>query len=448
MKYLALSLEALSPLAIRADHSLEGADATPYISGTALAGSLAAVHRLYHPDNTEDFEKLFLSGQVQYPDLYPATFKNERKHSEAVEQAITLPVYPLPKTAQSCKRFSGFLPFKDTEEKDIEDTEEEDANHGVRDSLIDWALFRLADRANEARTEKVDASVLIDPFQKYKLCPVCQKKGDERPMDSFSAYYRRIGQDGLMMSARTDITRLQTHTGINRDTGTVQEGILYNRRVFDEHTRFWGMVKIADELARTFMQYIEEVGSSGLVRVGTGRTRGMGKVSISIEPIGDEGEHFQTFRQHLTAFNKKLRGAADLFSSKKGLTLDLRPFYFALTLHSPVILRDASLRYRGIIDKDVLADLGLPADHITLIHQAASTRRVTGWNDLWGTPRTNEIAIDTGSVFLFESTLARSDLEKALFRIESEGIGQRRAEGFGRICVSDPFHCEVELQYE
>ncbi len=67
-------------------------------------------------------------------------------------------------------------------------------------------------------------------------------------------------------------------------------------------------------------------------------------------------------------------------------------------------------------------------------------------NDLWGTPRTNEIAIDAGSVFLFGSTLSKKDLEEALFGLEREGIGQRRAEGFGRVCVSDPFHCEVKLK--
>ena len=425
MKYLALNLKALSPLAIRADHAQEGADSAPYISGTALAGSLAAVHRLYLPDNTDDFEKLFLSGQVQYPDLYPANIKNEGMHN-----ATRLPVYPLPKTAQSCKRFYGFLA--------LEDAEEEEAGHGVRDALIDWALFRLADR-----TDKADASLLIAPFQAYKVCPVCKKY----PMDSFSNYYRRRSSDGRMIAASAN-TRLQTHTGINRDTGTVQEGILYNRRVFDEHTRFWGMIKIADELVLTFTQFIEEVGLSGLVRVGTGRTRGMGKVSISVEPMNDEDEQFQSLHKHLAAFDKTLRRTADMFFSSTGFTFDLERFYFVLTLHSPVILRDASLRYHGSIDKDVLAELGLPAEHLTLVHQAASTRRVTGWNDLWGTPRTNEIAIDTGSVFLLESTLAQADLEEALFRIENEGIGQRRAEGFGRICVSDPFHCEVGLQYE
>ena len=82
-----------------------------------------------------------------------------------------------------------------------------------------------------------------------------------------------------------------------------------------------------------------------------------------------------------------------------------------------------------------------------VIYQSASTKRITGWNELWGTPRANDIAIDSGSVFLFASQKPLDeDLADRLYTLEEEGIGRRRAEGFGRICISDPFHLEVELQ--
>ncbi len=72
---------------------------------------------------------------------------------------------------------------------------------------------------------------------------------------------------------------------------------------------------------------------------------------------------------------------------------------------------------------------------------------MSGWNELWGTPRTNEYALDIGSVFLFGTTIEPiNSLWQALFRLEEEGAGQRRTEGFGRICVSDPFHLEVTLK--
>src|SRR5437868_12373813 len=77
MQHFSLQLEAMSPMAIRADHAPGGVENATYISGTTLLGSLAALHRLAHPDDTSTFERLFLSGQVQYPDLYPASFRHD-----------------------------------------------------------------------------------------------------------------------------------------------------------------------------------------------------------------------------------------------------------------------------------------------------------------------------------------------------------------------------------
>lgn len=433
MKYFALNLIVKAPLAIRADHSPEGATTAKYIPGASLAGSLASLHCLYYSENTDDFEKLFIAGQVHYSDLHPATLNDPEMQNEN-----RVPIYPIPKTAQTCKRNPGFRHIFRGERDKVKEGD----RHGVRDSLLDWALFSLADKGNRASNDQntVPPSVLLAPFQDDKNCSY---PGCDSLMDHYSGYYyRRDEQNGNMIIADTN-TRLQTHTGINRDTGTVQEGILYNRRVFAENTHFWGMVKVADELAPTFANFIEQVGDSGLIHIGTGRTRGMGQVNINIKPMGNGQEGFRSFQARLQNFNNKLREAVKGFSESTKFPLDLSPFYFALTLHSPVILRDDLLRYRGSINEEALAELlKLPADQFSLLYQSASVRRVTGWNEIWGTPRTNEIAIETGSVFLFESRLPQEDVEQVLFSIESEGIGQRRAEGFGRVCVSDPFHSD------
>jgi CRISPR-associated protein Csx10 len=423
VKHFSLTLETMSPLAIRADHAPTGADSAGYISGSALIGSLANVYRLYHQESREEFEQLFLSGQVQYPDLYPASFKGKE-----ARQPGSSPVYALPMTAQSCKRFTGF--FHD---------QEDDPPHGVRDALLDWATFELGRLAN------VEMAALLESLKPQKQCLRCGK-----PMERFTGYYRNSNEDGRPVErARVD-TRLQTHTGIDRDTGTVQEGILYNRRVFNEHTQFWGMVKLPEHLTAPLQQFIDDVGQSGLVRVGTGRTRGLGKAHLSMEPMRDGQYSLDAFKKNLERFNTALREHAEGAYSENFAT-QLQPFYFALTLHAPVILRDELLRYRGTIDEKTLARLpGMPDDSanpFSLIYQAASTKRVTGWNELWGTPRMNEYAIDTGSVFLFASSVElNNDLLHALFDLEENGIGQRRGEGFGRVRVSDPFHLEVQLR--
>jgi len=436
MQYFSLNLETISPLAIRSDHAQTGAGSADFISGTALAGSLAAVYRLYYQRDNAQFEQLFLNGQVYYPDLYPATFG-----SEEIQQALNAPVYALPKTAQSCKRFSGFVPLSD---EDIE----KDERHGARDTLLDWAAFELGNKAQGAG-QAIEVTSLFKPLQEHKYCSY---PGCGRPMDHFTGYYRRSEDEKLAKAEVEKRKRLQTHTGINRDTGTVQEGILYNRSVFQEHTRFWGLLKLPEHLVKPLETFIEEVGLSGLVRVGSGRTRGMGRIHLSIEPVEVEHHSIETLRKNLETFDDKLRQVAQLWFPVEKYTLALKPFYFAVTLHSPLILRDSLLRYAGALNKQTLTALldlpaDLPEDTFELIYQSASTRRVTGWNDLWGTPRTNEYAIDTGSVFLFSSEVEMNEqLCKALLKLEEDGIGERRAEGFGRLRISDPFHLEGELR--
>lgn len=446
MKYFSLELTALSPLAIRADHAPSGVAGAPYITGTTLAGSLAAVYHSYYGEQGGDFARLFLSGQVQFPNLYPALVKDKRAHKhleQMLENGLTLsPAYPLPKTAMSCKRFPGFS----SSSRGIE----EEAGHGVRDSLLNWAVFELGGKTHAALA-RLNA-------EDHKKCPVCGKA-----MNHLPGFYRRVGRNDFgkpMIKTGVD-TRLQTRTGIDRATGTVQEGILYSREVFEENSRFQGVAKLPDddELARSFVNFVRQVGNTGLVRVGTGRTRGMGKVELAIEPLEEKQFGYGSFTERLENFDQTMQKA--LKDAK--VQAESAPFYFALTLHSPAILLDSLLRYRGSINEEALAESlsssktakeDFSKEDFKLIYQTASVQRITGWNDLWGTPRLQELAIESGSVFLFrykdekvrENKKAREGLYDALFRLEQDGIGERTAEGFGRVCISDPFHREERLR--
>jgi CRISPR-associated protein Csx10 len=418
MKQISIQLTAESPLAIRADHAPGGAAAATYIPGTAFIGGLAAVYRMLHPDKSEKFEQLFLHELVQYPDLYPAMFKDEEI------QELSYPVYPVPKTAQSCKRHPGFLHPRN---------EENDA-HGVRDSLVDWALFKLG--------EKDKGSEALVLLKKHKDCRKCNAT-----MDHFSGYYRRdlLKPEQIFGATIEEHTRLQTRTGIDRASGTVQEGILYNRRVFEEGMRFWGTIRVPDDekLLSDLISFLMMVGEQGLVRIGTGRTRGMGMVKFQAELV--ERDPFADFKERLTILDELIRGQSDEL-----LNLHDPRFFFALTLHSPLILCDEFLRYRGTIDGQTLLKELLPWEEqieVERIYQAASVRRMTGWQEIWGTPRMNEYAIDTGSVFLFACNVAEGTPEKEillrkLFKLEEHGAGARCAEGFGRVRVSDQFHQE------
>jgi CRISPR-associated Csx10 family RAMP protein len=160
--------------------------------------------------------------------------------------------------------------------------------------------------------------------------------------------------------------------------------------------------------------------------------------------MADEQDRFAAFKKRLDTLNDLIHGQAARYQLK-GLQ---DRYFFSLTLHSPLILCDDLLRYRGTIDEIALEKMlhnCPPLLELQRVYQAASVRRVTGWQELWGTPRTNEYAIEMGSVFLFScSSRPESAVFRALFALEENGAGKRRTEGFGRLSVSDQFHQEIE----
>jgi CRISPR-associated protein Csx10 len=434
VKQLALKVTTLSPLSMRSDYAPNRADVAPYIYGSTLLGCLASAHRLLRNDKTE-FIKFFLSDKVQYPNLYPASFKNDEM-CDAFR-----PLYCIPRTAQTCKRFKGFQPLS---KDDLDD--EDDEPHGVRDNLFDWALFALLDKPEQHTTDtergQTIASLEADANKK------CTFLSCGEPLDSYTGFYR-WREDGARAIAEAK-KRLLTRTGINRKYGTVEERILYNREVYEEENIFFGIIQAEDDVAGELLDFILHRGNnedgplllSDFARLGTARTRGFGQVEFEPGPSEDAQNRFELFKERLQLFDKALRERAG--------TAAHHPFYIALTLHAPVILQDELLRYEGIISGERLRVLaGLPEEEkpFELLYHSASMRRMMGWQELWGLPRAHEYAIDAGSVFLFSLRQPLDEtLAQALFTLEERSIGQRRAEGFGRISISDPFHREGNLQ--
>ncbi len=425
MKHLSLHIMAQSPLAIRSDHAEGGASTAQYIPGATLLGSLAAAHRILYPQDDEKFTALFLNEQVSFPHLYPAFFK------EKDIRVSGLPVMPIPKTAQTCKRFSGFKPLPDDEDTD-EDTDEE--RHGIRDTLLDWAVFSLLERESEQHT----LTALLAPLKKQDSCAHADC---HQAMEQVSGYYRRDRDEPHLRAKALIHTRLQTRTGINRDWGIVEERILYNREVFDEGMRFWGEVLLPDELADTFMQFIKKADDEHVIRIGTARTRGLGCVKVTTREA--RPENIAHFTERLVNFDATLKKQAQ--DSHAG---GLDPFYFAVTLYSSSILCDQFLRYRKSLDGAMLGKmLNQPGIRFKRVYQVTGIKRISGWNELWGTPRMNDYALETGSTFLFSCSSAPdkdNKLLQALYAFEETGIGRRWSEGFGRVRISDPFHLEGE----
>jgi CRISPR-associated Csx10 family RAMP protein len=255
-------------------------------------------------------------------------------------------------------------------------------------------------------------------------------------LDRAEGFYRR-GIERKQISRAEVRKGIRIRTGISRLTGTAAEGILYSREILHEGTRFWGTLTVANaDLFNELRGFAEEVAAEGLLRLGNNRTRGFGRIVISrFTKLEEEGS--DEIAERARAFDRKFREAANDF----GIATP-HSFYLPLTLLSDAIIPEFPQCYCLQVTGDYLAkQWGLTGAE--LVYQNAGRRRVMGWSELWGLPKADEWAIAMGSVFLF-GLPEEPDFE-VLTRMQSQGIGSRRSEGFGQIHIADDFHQEVEF---
>ncbi len=369
-------------------------------------GGLAATHDLLYNDANQH-DAMFFHEETSFGNLYPARFEQKRLQGEVD------PIYPIPATAASCKRFPGFRSDQKNEEL---------PHHGVRDTLIPWGLFCLCQQTR------------IDALEKFTTCPY---PDCDHPLDRFPGFYRRRRFKATELGKASVSLGLRVRTGIDRTTGSAHQSILYSREFLQPGMTFWGAATVPDEQADRFQAFIQKANESGLLRLGNNRTRGFGRVTLAVTTI--EEQDIESLRQRIQSFDAKLRAQAKQYDIQHPHAL-----YLPITLTADAIVYDRLLRQRTGLDGDALDDLGIKGAE--RIYCNSSVRQVMGWNTLWRTPKADDIAITMGSTFLFGFSRNLDDdaLLQRLHTLERRGIGIRQREGFGRLLVASPFHCEED----
>lgn len=397
--WLRILLTAETPLSFRTGRNPSQSTTLPYVPGTSLVGCLAQAYQWIRGNHAE-FAELFLRDRIWFGNCYPADFKSEQLKGRDE------PVLPMPLTARSCKRFSGFK-FNAGREQEL--------RAGVTDALEPLALFALSQET---------APQLLLPLETHP------ETG--QPLERIGGFFRRgmtadqIGQPKVRLETRT-------RTGINFQTGTAQSAVLYSRQIIPAGTSFWGRWWIDDALWETFETFVDEA-NDGQLRLGNNRTRGFGRVQFSAESVGEDT--IEDLGQRITAFTEHLTAVAD----SSGIATP-SALYVPILCVSDVILHDPLRRARLQLGGEDLAAVGIP--DAELVFHAAGTAQLQSWSALWGLPKADDYAISKGSVFLF--ALPRSDRETfvRLLQLQSQGLGERKTEGFGMISVADRFHTEL-----
>ena len=120
--------------------------------------------------------------------------------------------------------------------------------------------------------------------------------------------------------------------------------------------------------------------------------------------------------------------------------------YFSIDLRADALLRRGGWEPTAVLDADLLrAATGVADPSLALVRAYAAPAWRGGWNAAWGLPRPMDSVARRGSCYLFR-TADVAAWTAALEALELRGIGQRTAEGYGRLRVCDPFHLVLREQ--
>lgn len=397
MAELGLTVELCSPLILHQKRARAQFSPTlDYIPGSTLRGALAALYLRGDPRRAQDpeFRSLFLEEQVFYPDLLPTA--NGGK-----------PCHVTPATAWGCKRFG----VKHAE--------------AVTDTLLRLELSAALRAAGRDDWNK--------PLKDVAACPVCQSKyhvqPDACPRDRLQKPYAQQLDPKFVAQEIQQI--LRTGTAVDRATGAVASGMLFSQQAVEAGQSFFGSLWLEDTQATYLIERIKAViPNSGALYLGYGRSRGFGQVHVSFHNVSTASS--ATLQERWQTLNHTV--------SRLWRFYNLEPptaKIFSILALSHLALQDAC--GRPVLAGLQPAQLGLPwAEWGECELQAVA---VGGWNAGWGLPKADTWALERGSVWLGRvapeheaQTLAR------LAQLEATGIGERRAEGFGRVRACDEFH--------
>jgi CRISPR-associated protein Csx10 len=234
------------------------------------------------------------------------------------------------------------------------------------------------------------------------------------------------------------------HTGIDIRTRSAAAGLFYVEQTITSKTGFGGEV-VAGNRHRPLLEELFRNAESSGIRLGHGLRKGLGQADF----------HLLNFQPDpLVSMAERLRGMQHALGKRSGTA---QAAGLSVTLTSRAVLLDDYLCYRSDLTvEDLAASVPASAGGASALRQAlqgfqpcrtfTDTSRVYGWNAVSGLPRSPDVAIAAGACFLFlrpEAPLEDGEIRKLaplLETLETSGVGERRAEGFGRIVFCDPFH--------
>lgn len=414
MYIVSLTLRSPTCVALRPTTPGQPTESLRYLTGTVLRGALAGLllrGRRYEDGDLSDkererFHQLFLSGEIIFGNAWP-------RHGKGTTQII-------PRTAWTQKRGGGWRG-------------DQEPGSGVRDALAPL-LLNGAEQLTDDGFDRFDqefACASGDTWQKIEVRRrLISRTALSRNEPDLPPTPRGVAAAGQLYSFEAIETGQEFLAPLSGAPGLLADLISLLR--MDRATA--SILTVPDPSARQ-----PELPPSALVSMGQGRSRGMGRATASILTVPDPPA-----RQP-----DKLAREAVAFTERAGAD-SAETVYLPVTLLADTILRDDYLLPCSSGDPGVtLARYTSqpPPQGMRLHYAVQSTRWVGGWDELRRLPRPPQLAVQQGSVWVY--AVPAADLSQAIswwLDVESQGLGERRGEGFGRLMLLHPFHAKEALR--
>ena len=254
-------------------------------------------------------------------------------------------------------------------------------------------------------------------------CEICLKEDIETPLGPVNKYIAIRKYHKHLEDVEVPV-REEMHIAIDPEKGRTKKGDLFGYESIDSGAYFIGTIEIANWANFAHFLGLESENPVFELRIGKASARGHGKVKVWLQSDMDTKNLFlgTSLRERVTDLTKPLR----------------------MTLLTDTIVVDSWGRFLNTLDESVLKLL--PGENVEIINTFVKTKTVDGFNAYLGLPKWRDVAIVAGSAVGFK--LDHPENKKVLFmrleELESEGIGLRKEEGFGRIAFNHPIYRKNE----
>ena len=283
-------------------------------------------------------------------------------------------------------------------------------------SALDAAAFQSAVTAGDLRI--LPGYPMLDGIRTLPVPAVWYgpKNGEGAPVnalhDELLGGYRRLsspffaGTDKPSALVKSVPRSVFTHNSVDDDRQRPDAnagGGVYVYEALTPGARFGAQLRVRGPFARILAGSLKDI--SGPVRLGRAINAGYGAATLDMRPAQREPV---------------------VYVSDAQLTI-----YF----ESDTILRSEGGGFATDAGT-VLRAIGAPPDTTEIAHANLSATRIGGWRRAWGAAAPDAVAVRAGSVIALTSRPFALDRVRML---EREGVGERRAEGFGVVRIDPPF---------